>query len=272
MAPQNFPHIETELIDGVGWIWLNRPQKRNAMSADMWTDLPLAVHQLGQRKETRVIVVGGREGCFTVGIDLELLSQPIPTGPSQGAENLALYQQLKAFQAAFSSFTEVSQPVIAAVEGYCLGAGMDLITACDIRLASQDATFSIRETRMGLVADMGTLQRLPRIIGPGHVAELAYTGKDIGAERAAEIGLVERVYPSGEELRRGAEEMAREIAANSPLVVAGVKRILQAGAGQSLEQSLDYVILWNAAMLQTHDLKEASQAFRERRPPEFTGT
>ena len=187
-----YAHIDIDVTDHTGWLWLNRPEKRNALSADMWSDLPRAVADLDADPEVRVLVVAARGPAFTVGIDLEMLASLAPEAESEGLRNLQAYEKIKELQGSFTALAEARTPVIAAVHGYCLGAGMDLITACDIRLAAANAVFSIRETRMGLVADVGTLQRLPRIIGPGRVAELAYTGRDIDAATAAEIGLVNR--------------------------------------------------------------------------------
>ncbi|MER3452761.1 MAG: enoyl-CoA hydratase, partial [Acidimicrobiia bacterium] len=153
-----------------------------------------------------------------------------------------------------------------------LGGGVDLICCADIRLAAADARFGVRETKMAIVADLGTLQRLPRIVGPGHVAELVFTGRDITAERAREIGLVNEVHPDVVTLHAAARELAGEIAANSPLVVQGAKQVLRAGRDLTVEQGLEYVALWNAAFLRSDDLTEAMRAFLEKRPPRFSGT
>jgi len=174
-------------------------------------------------------------------------------------------------QRTFSSLADCQKPVIAAIHGYCIGAGVDLITACDIRYAAVDAIFSIRETRLAMVADVGTLQRLPRIIDPGSLAELAYTGRDFDATEAASLGLVTRLLPDQDATLAAAIETAQLIAANSPLAVEGTKAVLRAGVGQTVDGSLDYVALWNAAFLHSDDLGEAMAAFVERRPPEFKG-
>jgi enoyl-CoA hydratase len=146
-----------------------------------------------------------------------------------------------------------------------------LTTACDIRLASADAVFSVRETKVAIVADLGSLQRLPHIIGKGHVAELAYTGKDITAARAKEIGLVNEVFPDADTVVQAARAMAAEIAANSPLAVEGTKAVLTAGEDQSVAEGLEYVATWNAGVLQSDDLVEAMAAFMAKRPPVFRG-
>jgi enoyl-CoA hydratase len=175
-------------------------------------------------------------------------------------------------QHTMTSIARCPKPVIAAIHGYCIGAGVDLITACDIRLASGDALFSVRETRMGMVADVGTLQRLPRILNPGYVAELAFTGKDVQAAEAQDMGLISRVYADRDELIEAATELAQSIAANSPLAVQGSKAVLAATEHMSVDEALDYVAVWNAAFLHSNDLQEAVQAFLEKRPPEFDGT
>lgn len=268
----NHGRIEVERRRSVGLLWLNRPEKRNALSADMWTDLPAAVSELADDSGVRVVVVGGKGPAFTVGIDLELLVSLGPVGDSEAGRRLALLSQIKELQKTFTALADCPKPVVAAVHGYCLGAGVDLITACDIRLASADAIFGVRETRMGLVADVGTMQRLPRVIAPGHVAELVYTGGDIDAARAMAIGLVNHVFPDREALLAGALEMAEAIAANSPLAVQGAKAVLRAGEGRSVTEGLDYVAVWNAAFLLSDDLSEAMAAFSEKRPPEFKGS
>jgi enoyl-CoA hydratase len=161
--------------------------------------------------------------------------------------------------------------VIAAVHGWCIGGGVDLISACDIRMASADAVFSVRETKIAIVADLGTLQRLPGIVGRGHVNELALSGRDIPAERALQIGLVNDVLPDVDACHKAALALAAEIAANSPLVVQGTKAVLRAGEGRSVAEGLDYVGVWNAAFLRSNDLTEAMTAFLEKREPRFTG-
>ncbi len=267
----SYEHVEVTVEGSVGTLWLNRPAKFNALSEDMWADIPLAMAELDSNPEVRVVILAGRGNSFTVGIDVTMLAGLAPTGPSQAAANQTLYETIKRLQHTASVFAEASKPVIAAVHGFCLGAGMDLISACDIRISAQDAVFSIRETKMALVADIGTLQRLPAIIGAGHLAELAYTGKDIDSSRALEIGLVNQVHPDGEATQKAAHELGAEIAANSPLVVQGIKRILAANDGRTVQEALDYVAQWNATYLLSNDLVEATNAFFEKRMPEFKG-
>ncbi len=272
--------LTLERRDHVAIVWLDRPEKLNAMAPAFWIEFPAALEALGADDETRVVVVAGKGRAFTVGLDLEAFAPVLATGSldadaeppaSPAASRVALRGLVKTMQHTISSVAECPKPVIAAVHGYCIGGGLDLITACDIRYAATDAVFSVRETRLAMVADIGTLQRLPRIIDPGSAAELAYTGRDFDAAEAASLGLVSRVLPDAEATLDAALETAALIAANSPLAVRGVKAVLRAGDGRTVEEALDYVALWNAAYLQSDDLGEALAAFIEKREPKFEG-
>jgi enoyl-CoA hydratase/carnithine racemase len=263
--------VITIAIDGhVATVWLDRPDKLNAMNLPMWNDLPRAIGALGTDADVRVVIIAGKGRAFTAGIDLEALVMVGSglEGNSEVAKRQALYQLIKKLQHTMTSIADCPKPVIAAVHGHCVGAGVDLITACDIRFASPDATFSVRETKLGMVADVGTMQRLPKVVAPGYVAELAFTGKDFSAQRAREIGLVNDVH---DDVHQAALDLAEEIAANSPLAVQGAKAVLKAGENRSIEEALDYMAVWNAAFLQSNDLQEAMLAHLEKRPPEFKG-
>jgi enoyl-CoA hydratase len=258
----------------VATLWLDNADKRNALGPELWNDLPAAMRLLGGQRAVRAVVIAARGPAFTVGLDLKAMGGLLMQAPEGGSEVLArqeFYREIKRLQAAISSVAECAKPVIAAVHGFCIGGGIDLITACDVRLAAADATFSVRETRMAMVADLGTLQRLPKIIPAGHVAELVFTGKDITAQRAREIGLINDVYPDAAGVQAAAGALAREMAANSPLAVEGAKAVLKAGEEQTVEESLDYVALWNASFFKSNDLAEAVTAFLSKRPPEFRG-
>jgi enoyl-CoA hydratase len=252
-----YQHIEVEPGEAVATVWLNRPEKLNALCDDMWDDLPLAMGRLDADESVRVVILAGRGRSFSVGIDIGMLAAL----QSEAGSHTRIYQTIRHLQRTASCLADSPKPVIAVVHGHCLGAGVDLITACDIRLAASDAIFSVRETRMGLVADIGTLQRLPSIIGPGHTAELALTGGDIDAERALRIGLVNHVDPDHEAALGRAHELAGRIAANSPMVTQGVKKMLAANDGRTVDQALDYVAQWNASHLMSTDLMEAITAF-----------
>jgi enoyl-CoA hydratase len=260
----------------VATLWLDSPERRNAMGPDFWNDLPVLVDELSEDDDVRALVLAAKGPHFTVGLDLKSMGGVASGGggggkSSQAARGMRFLKEVSRLQRSITAVADCPKPVIAAIHGYCIGGGVDLISACDVRLASADAKFSIRETKIAIVADVGTLQRLPSIIGKGHVAELAYTGKDIDAERARHIGLVNDVFPDAEGVVKGAREMAAEIAANSPIAVQGTKHVLKACENRSVEEGLDYVGVWNAGLMQSSDLIEAMTAFMEKRPPVFKG-
>jgi enoyl-CoA hydratase len=264
-------------VDGpIATLWLDRAEARNAMGSAFWRDLPHAAAALADSPKVRVLVIAARGPHFTVGLDLKELGGSLFAGgtqaPSRAATNARNYQEVRRMQDSVSSIARLSVPVIAAVHGYCIGGGVDLICACDIRLCSADAQFSVREAKVAIVADIGTLQRLPRIVSAGHVAELAFTGKDIDAQRASAIGLVNSVHGEGaDEVYEAALALAREIAANSPLAVQGTKAVLGANDGRTIDEGLDFVARWNTMYLESNDLREAMTAFVERRTANFTG-
>ena len=266
--------LEVENEDHIATVWLDRPEKLNAMGQDFWNDLPRIIEALGADDSVRVIVIQARGRSFSVGIDLAMFGDIAATAASDSSaytKNHDLYLSIKRLQHTMTSLAAVAKPVIAAVHGHCLGGAIDLITAVDIRIAAEDATFSVRETKLGMVADVGTTQRLPKIVAPGHAAELFYTGRDISAVRALEIGLVNDVYPDVDTLQKAARDMAIEIAGNSPVAVQGIKRVLSGQEGRTVDEALDYMALWNAAFLNSSDLTEGVTAQIQRRPPEFTG-
>ncbi len=273
-----FENLTIERAGAVATLWLDRPEKLNALHRALWSSIPAAVAELDADPEVRVIVLAGRGKAFCAGIDLIDHAPSMATGGSLSGKGesvvgkrLALLDDIRRYQDTCSSFANTDKPVIAAVHGACIGAGMDLITACDIRIASADAKFSVRETRIAMVADVGTLQRLPRVIGDGPARELVFTGRDIDAARALAIGLLNEVLPDATALHGRAQEIAQEIAANSPLAVQGSKQVLSHARRREVGAELDYVALWNAAFLHSEDLAEAMNSFVQRRKSEFKG-
>jgi enoyl-CoA hydratase len=268
--------ITLEVEGHVATMWLDRAEARNAMGSALWRDLPRAAHALASNPSIRALVIAAKGPHFTVGLDLkEMGGSLVHSGtdaPSRAASSAVTYEAVRVMQDSVTSISELPFPVIAAVHGYCIGGGVDLICACDIRLASGDAIFSVREAKVAIVADLGTLQRLPKIVSAGHVAELAFTGKDIDAQRAAQIGIVNSVHGTGaDDVLAAAYELANEIAANSPLAVRGTKAVLAANDGHTVHEGLVFVARWNTMYLQSNDLREAMTAFLERRQPVFTG-
>ena len=286
------PVLTLERDEHVATVWLDRPEARNAMGMDLWRDLPQAMTAVSQASSVRAVVIAAKGPHFTVGLDLKAMGNLLAGGseepgagagadagrgsdgrsaPSMAARARDARTEVLRLQSSITSVAACPKPVIAAVHGYCIGGGVDLIAACDIRLASADALFSVREAKMAIVADLGSLQRLPAIINAGHLAELAFTAKDISAERAKEIGLVNDVCGDAEGVLKAARTLAAEIAANSPIAVQGTKAVLAANEGRTVAEGLDYVATWNAGMLASDDLTEAVTAFLDKRPPRFTG-
>jgi enoyl-CoA hydratase len=273
ISSMGYDVFEIERRGGVSTLWLANAARRNAMGPAFWDELPRAMAELGDDPETRVIVLAARGPHFTVGLDLQAMGGTIAGGgeTSGAGQRMRALREIARLQRSITAVAECPKPVVAAIHGWCIGGGIDLITACDVRVASADARFSVRETRIAIVADVGTLQRLPGIVGRGIAAELCLTGDDFDAERARAIGLVNSVHADTAAAQQAAVEMAARMAANSPLAVQGTKRVLKYCEGKSVEDGLAYVATWNAAFLQSDDLAEAMAAFFEKRAPRFTG-
>ena len=274
--------LSLEHAGHVATLWLDRPEKRNAMGMPLFGELPRAMAALGENDGVRAVVIAGRGPACSVGLDLAALASLASdagdedaTGaarpPSEARRAMQTMKSIRSLQASISSVAECPKPVIAAIHGWCIGGGVDLVSACDIRLCAADSVFSVRETRMAMVADIGSLQRLPLIVPMGVVAELAYTGKDIDALFAERIGLVNAVYGDARATLAAARSMAGEIAANPPLAVQGTKAVLSELHGARVAAGLRYVAAWNAGQLRSRDLTEAVKAFFEHRSPDFTG-
>lgn len=251
---------------------LTGPGKGNAMGPEFWREVPEVFAALDRDPDIRAVIVYGAGGNFSFGLDLVTMTGSIGgKGANLAAERTEFLEKLYELQRAFDAVFACRKPVIAAVTGWCIGGGLDLVSACDLRLCSQDAKFSLREVRVAMVADLGSLQRLPHLIGEAHTRELAYTGKDISAARALQIGLVSDIYDTAEETIEAARQLGREIAANPPLVVQGIKQVMNQRIAGEIAEGLRYVGAWNSAFLHSEDLLEAINAFRERRAPEFKG-
>jgi enoyl-CoA hydratase len=271
---ENLLSLKVDVSDLVAEVTLLGPGKGNAMGPDFWRELPIVFGALDADPDVRAVVLTGSGPHFSYGLDLPGML------PSWGelfadgglvAKRTKFLDEIRTAQASVTSVAACRKPVIAAVSGWCVGGGVDVIAATDIRLASAEAKFSVREVRLAMVADLGSLQRLAGIIGEGHLRELAFTGKDIDAARANSIGLVNDVYPDQDAVLAAARELATEIAANPPLTVQGVKELLNSSREATVAEGLRYVAAWNSAFLPSKDLSEAFQAFLERRPPKFTG-
>lgn len=246
---------------GVASIVMNRPEKSNAMSPDFWDDLPRIMTALAETGNVRVAVLAGEGRNFSAGMDLAAfqdIAALLAKEPGRAAH--ALRGLIMKLQDLFTALERAPFPVIAAIHGACIGGAIDLITACDLRIASADAFFSIEEIHIGMAADVGTLQRLPKLIAPAVAAELAYTGRRFDAAEARSIGLVSQVLPDRDALLAAASELAGSIAEKSPLAIAGIKRNLAYARDHSVADGLDYIATWNGGMLRPQDLMAAVQA------------
>jgi len=268
---KSYPFFEIEIQKNVAVIYLNRPEKRNAMDWSFWRDLPFVIEEINANPSVHAFLIAARGKSFSTGLDLDNFFgefKHIVQGElADGREKL--YELVLLMQKGINAVYESKKPSIALVQKHCIGGGLDLISACDIRYASSDASFSLREAKVAIVADMGSLQRLPAIIGQGNTRELALTGKDISATEALRMGLVTKVFSSESELLAEGLKVAHEIAENPTIVIRGVKQVLNYGYGKSIEDGLNYVAVWNAGMLDSRDFRSAIEGFNERKQPLF---
>ena len=270
-----YQSLRIEKAEGIAEVVLTGPGRGNALGPDFWHEMPERLRELDDDDTVRVVLLRGEGAHFTYGLDIAAMLEtlgPLITGDNNTAlQRTKLLQLIQRMQSATEGLARCRKPVLAAVHGWCIGGGIDLIAACDFRYCSREAKFSLREARVGIIADLGALQRLPRIIGEGHTRELAYTAGDFDSEQALRMGLVNQVFESPEALLAAARSTARKIAENPPLVVQGAKQVMEYCADKSVEDGLRYVAVWNSAFLQSNDLAEAFAAFMERRPPHFQG-
>ena len=270
-AVNSFKTVEISVEGGIGHLRLARQERFNAMNPQFFVELAQSAQALSDTAGIRAIVISAKGPHFSVGLDLKE-SVIEPGAGSHAAQSQRTYRDVKKLQNNISVLARLPQPTIAAIQGYCIGAGVDLIAACDIRVASSDAIFSIRESKLAIVADLGSLQRLPRIISRGHLMELALTAQDFDARRAEQIHLVNHVEETPAGALNKAIEIATRISENSPLSTFGTKEIVAAIYDAELDIELDRVALWNSAFLQSNDLAEALSAFLDKRKPDFAGS
>ncbi|MCB2252941.1 crotonase/enoyl-CoA hydratase family protein [Pseudomonas chlororaphis] len=262
--------FRVELADNIAHVQINRPEKINAMNAAFWSEIIEIFRWIDDTDAVRVVVLSGAGKHFSSGIDLMMLAGVAnELGKDVGRNARLLRRKILQLQASFNAVDQCRKPVLAAIQGYCLGGAIDLIAACDMRYAAEDAQFSIKEIDIGMAADVGTLQRLPRIIGDGMLRELAYTGRTFGAEEARGMGLVNRIYADSASLLDGVMGIARDIAGKSPIAVGGTKQMLSYMRDHRIDDGLEYIATWNAAMLQSNDLRVAMAAHMSKQKPEF---
>ena len=268
--------FDVSLEGHVAHLKLCRPEAFNSMNRAFWRELPALVDGLDAEAEARVIVLSSTGKHFTAGMDLAVFDG-IGQGPVGGASEAhelgrvrsGMRESVFFFQEAFNALERARMPVIAAVQGGCIGGGVDMISACDMRYCTEDAFFCIQEINLGLTADVGTLQRLPKIIPEGIAREYAYTGRRMPAMRAQEIGLVNDVYPTQQAMLSDVLEIAHEIAEKSPLAVWGSKEMLNFSRDHSVQEGLQQIATWQSGMFFGQDMAEAFKAKQEKRAPKF---
>ena len=258
-------------IEGkVGHIQLSRPEALNTMIPAFWSDLPALVGELSDRGDVRAIVISSTGKHFSAGMDLSVFtSSGLSMDGEPGRRNATFMLLVKRLQQSFTALEQARVPVLAAIQGGCIGGAVDMVCAADMRYASADAYFVIQETNIGMTADVGTLQRLPKLIPDGIARELVYTGRKMSAARAAEVGLVNQVFDDHAALVAGVLEIAGEIATKSPLTVWGAKEALVYARDHAVSDSLHQISLWQTGAFQPADMMESFAAKGEKRAAEY---
>ena len=271
-----YESFSVDIQDRVAHIVLTRPEKRNSMNPAFWRELPEIVADIDGNARARAIVISSTGPHFSSGMDLAAFGGDSGAAADAAAARAArirhgasFYDGTSHLQRSFSCLEECRIPVLAAVQGGCIGGGVDMVSACDMRYATEDAYFTIFEINIGMTADVGTFPRLVKLIPEGIVRELAYTGRRMSAAEARDVGLVNRVFPDRNALLDGVFEVAREIASKPPLAVYGCKRMINYARDHSTADGLDYIAIWNASFLQGAEMQEAMLAARQKRPGEF---
>jgi enoyl-CoA hydratase len=268
-----YTRFNLHIADYIAEVIINRADKANALDRVAWDEMRTIFTDLSQRNDVRVVILRGEGKHFCSGIDISLLGgiqqQIQGISPDEGRRREQLRRLVLDLQACVNAIEACDKPVLTAIHGGCIGGGVDIACAADMRYCTESTVFCIREIDMGMVADLGTLQRMPKLIAPGIVAELAYTGRHMSGTEAAANGFVNRCFASAEEMLAGVRETARQIAAKSPLGIRGTKEMLRYTRDHSTADALNYIATWNAAMLLSADLQEAMMAQMQKRQPSF---
>jgi len=267
----DYKAFNLDIVDNVAHVSFNRPEKRNSLNAPAWDEMRALFEHCSINPEVRVVVLSGEGKMFCAGIDVSMLMGMTGFQSNCEARKREEFRvNLLKLQDDVSSLEKCQKPVIAAIHNACIGGGVDIISSADMRFCTEDAYFVIKEVDMGLVADIGTLQRLPKLISQGLVSELAYTGRKMFAAEAQSSGLVNRVFETKESMMESVMETAKTIAAKSPVVIRGTKEMIKYTRDHSVDESLHMMSVWNAAYIMSDDIKEAMGAFVEKRQPVFS--
>jgi len=274
MSKKQYKCFKVDVENHIANLVLSRPDELNTMSRDFWVELGDVLKEINRDSDVRVVVMSSTGKHFCAGMDLNAFSNgvdniPDDKKPDHARIGEAVYRVAKELQEYISTLEKIRAPVIAAIHGGCIGGAVDLVTACDIRLASEDAFFCIQEINIGMAADVGTLQRLPKIISDSKMREMAYTGRRMYAEEAKSSGLVSDTFESQEKLLEAANNLAKEIASKSPVAIYGLKAVMNYSRDHNVSDSLDFNALWSGAMLSQKDMTEAMTAHMEKRDASF---
>ena len=262
--------FDVDITEGIAHVRLSRPDELNTMVREFWSELPEIGTGISDEGSARVVVISSTGRHFSAGMDLSVFTGgDLHPDAELGRRQARMRSSAKALQWSFTALEKARVPVLAAVQGGCIGGAVDLVTACDLRYASADAFFTVMEINIGMTADVGTLQRLGTIVPEGVARELAFTGRRMGAQRAYEVGLVQEVYADHEALLAGVLDTAREIAGKSPLAVWGTKVAMNYARDHGVDDALDQIATWQAGMFQQPDMLEAFTAKAEKRDPVY---
>jgi len=269
----NYQSFKVEINNNIAHVAFNRPDKANSLHAQAWKEMKHLFEELSYDENVRVIVLSGEGKLFCAGIDVSMLMD-ISNFAEKGCEarkREKFIDGLKHLQECVSSIEKCKKPVLAAIHKGCIGGGVDIATACDMRYCTEDAYFVVKEVDMGLVADIGTMQRLPKLVPYGFAAEMAYTGRKVYGPEAKTVGLSNQTYPNKETMMEGVMGVAAMIASKPPVVIRGTKHILQHTRDHTVNEGLEYIQAWNAAMIYSDDLMESFQAFMQKRKAVYKG-
>lgn len=277
MADDKIAHNDMatyERAGTIGTITLRRAEKRNALSLALWEAIGRAVEAAEQDTDARVIILQGDGASFCAGLDLSPDNEVFALiSETPGAlQKVKFFRLVRRLQEIHNRLERLPQPTIAAIHGHCLGAGLELVLCCDIRICTQDTVFGLPEAALAIITDVGGLQRLPRVVGPSHAREIAFTGRRFDAEYARSVNLVNHVYEDKESLDRNARLLADEIASNPPLAVQGAKEVMLRNDDTPLHASLEYTAARSSMVMPSEDMFEAMAAFMQKRKGEFKGS
>ncbi|MEM1434882.1 MAG: crotonase/enoyl-CoA hydratase family protein [Pseudomonadota bacterium] len=264
-----YTRMDVEQRQRVGWLTLNQPDEYNRMPPAFWSEFPTALHGFDASGAVRAVVIASSGKHFTAGMDVSVFTGRAAPAMDAGRAGEAARRHLAHMQSTFSALEALRMPVLAAIQGGCVGGGVDLVSACDMRYCTADAFFCIQEINIGLAADVGTLQRLPKLLPEGLMRELAYTGRRMYADEAKAVGLVNAVFDTQDEMLNAVAALADDIAAKSPLAITSTKQLLNYGRDHSIDDTLQYQQLWMGALSQREEMKRYFEAKRDGQQPDY---